>query len=380
MGGAALGALEEFCRRGKSLIDQHLTEVPCPDEKLVAGCFGEAESGGTDEEWVVISKSGFALILARHERHALAFENGYRALRWGGRFVRKFLKLTSRSSFWTFLPKRKINRSPDCLLSRLEAHFQGKAKAILFGNPVQVHRRAMIQLLQDDGHVIMIKSGFTPEAIKSIRREAGFLQLTGIDPNLRPRVLGTQFNEKEAWLALEWLAGSETMSSKAIERAAVRFLRRLRVPREHVVLEDLEDWDSGEHRFPLPAQLRKRNLVKTATHGDFALWNLLRRGLHLAAVDWEWSRESGIAGLDLVHLHYQDAAMVKGLDDFRLTKHVLKRLNRDVSRVFLLDCGWHKVEEVLVVYLATLNPIFKGVSQSAYQELVDSIGDRPDRS
>lgn len=93
-----------------------------------------------------------------------------------------------------------------------------------------------------------------------------------------------------------------------LEAAPVRSLEDERVGRL------LESWRSPD------------DPGKALVHGDFALWNLRGRGGDLVAIDWEWSREGGPAGFDLVYALVREASLVHHLSGADADAEVVRRI------------------------------------------------------
>ena len=94
--------------------------------------------------------------------------------------------------------------------------------------------------------------------------------------------------------------------------------------------------DNGLVRDVLPfldeqtrANLARRTVRRALVHGDFAPWNWRSdEAGHLVCIDWEWAREDGFAGFDLVYCLVQQALLVKNVPANRLLPFVEKALSR----------------------------------------------------
>ncbi len=60
--------------------------------------------------------------------------------------------------------------------------------------------------------------------------------------------------------------------------------------------------------------LKVRDWPTAIRHGDFAPWNLRRRGGEVVAFDWEYGSLNGFPFLDLAFMYLQTAALINGLD------------------------------------------------------------------
>lgn len=92
------------------------------------------------------------------------------------------------------------------------------------------------------------------------------------------------------------------------------------------LIRDLLPFVEGQTNRRLEGRTVRRALV----HGDFAPWNWRADDNgNLVCIDWEWAREDGFAGFDLVYCLVQQALLVKRVSENRL----LSVVERDVSRL-----------------------------------------------
>lgn len=76
------------------------------------------------------------------------------------------------------------------------------------------------------------------------------------------------------------------------------------------------------------ASLAGRTVRRALVHGDFAPWNWRAdEAGRLVCIDWEWAREDGFAGFDLVYCLVQQALLVKKVPANRLRAHVAKAVS-----------------------------------------------------
>ena len=124
---------------------------------------------------------------------------------------------------------------------------------------------------------------------------------------------------------------------------AMPYLRQAKQDIDSIPL--LQPWRS-EEREPAPnnglirdllplldectrASLAGRSVRRALVHGDFAPWNWRTDGNgRLVCIDWEWAREDGFAGFDLVYCLVQQALLVKKVPANRLRAHVSKMVSR----------------------------------------------------
>ena len=77
------------------------------------------------------------------------------------------------------------------------------------------------------------------------------------------------------------------------------------------------------------AGLARQSVRRVLVHGDFAPWNWRADDAgNLVCIDWEWAREDGFAGFDLVYCIVQQALLIKKIPSNQLVKFIEKRLSR----------------------------------------------------
>ncbi len=91
---------------------------------------------------------------------------------------------------------------------------------------------------------------------------------------------------------------------------------------------------------PLRLKLGGLMLKKSVFHGDFAPWNLRRDEEELVAVDWEWGRLDGVAGLDLGYGLISEDHLVGGLSGESLVRSVWSKARAPLISQFLKESGW----------------------------------------
>ena len=69
-----------------------------------------------------------------------------------------------------------------------------------------------------------------------------------------------------------------------------------------------EEWTPQQECLERLGELKIRRAVM---HGDFVPWNFRQGAEELLAIDWEWAREDGLAGIDLCYGLLQEALLVK---------------------------------------------------------------------
>jgi hypothetical protein len=109
-------------------------------------------------------------------------------------------------------------------------------------------------------------------------------------------------------------------------------------PEWQAIRKTLEATAAGEAACK---RLMETSLSPVVRHGDFARWNLLmRKDRSLIALDWEWGHPRGMPGLDLVHLHLQDARLVERLPPVDGLAKVRSILMSSPCSDYLGSTGW----------------------------------------
>lgn len=123
----------------------------------------------------------------------------------------------------------------------------------------------------------------------------------------------------------------------------------------------LESWMGGETVNPLeveplrsivasqgaqafaPGELERLSSLRirrAAMHGDFAPWNLRQGPDGIVAIDWEWGREDGVAGLDFGYGLLQEALLVKKLPPPAALQFAHQLAQSPAASAYLDESGW----------------------------------------
>ncbi len=351
------------------------------DAALLEGLFGPAGSAGEPGTWQLARKSRHLLVLAREQPGGLAAALlWYRALRPAGRAYRALLTLMSRTPAWRLLPSVDLVAGENSFISRFEADTGRRVTAMLFGNPVQRHRRVVLRAVKTGEPAWVIKVGFSPEAIEAIEREREIL----LEAERRiPGMYGivdVRANGSFSSIATRELAGDPLWDPVASTAEAIALLRGWTRFEERRELSSFKVWKRIVGGWAGSSQgLRERvgsvTLATAFSHGDFAAWNLLidpRSGV-VSAVDWEWADPEGVPGWDIVHFFCQDQAMVHRLEGARLVSATLEALRKEPVLSYLRDCGWPNPELAFATYASALNPIFSGPKGESLEALCSAF-------
>lgn len=335
-----------------------------PDGILLTGLFGSSPNT-TTEPWQAVRRSGHLLALARPERNSLAeILKFYRALRPAGRAFRRAVTLASSSPAWSLLPTQ--SQPGTGFISKFETATHRTVTGILFGNPTQTHRRAILRATRPGHPVWLVKAAFSPAATTAVHREIAFLrQASPAIPSL-PEITWEFDSPEVTAFATTEIHGTPVRDPDHHLPATIRLLEALTRFDEPLPLSSSSEWpEIHQSLIDTPPEVLNRlaNLpvARCHGHGDFAVWNLLidPRTHSVRAVDWEWGNPTAIAGFDLIHLFCQHAAMVGKLSEGPLIARTLKSLSAPPARDYLHACGWPTPQPALATYAACLNPIFR---------------------
>lgn len=334
-----------------------------PDSVLLTGLFGSLPGTAT-EPWQSVKRSGHLLALARREKGSLAeILRFYRALRPAGRAFRRAITLASSSPAWSLLPTQPHPTTG--FIHEFEKATGRTVTGILFGNPNQTHRRAILRATRPGQPVWLVKAAFTPAATAAVRREITFLREASPAISNLPKITWEIDSPHVTAFATAEVHGTPMRDPARNLPATIRLLESLTRFEETPPLASSSEWPEIHQtltKAPPEAlnHLAHLPIARCHGHGDFAAWNLLvdPQSHAVRALDWEWGTPNAIAGLDLVHLFCQHAAMVEKLSDEPLIARTLKSLSAPAARDYLHACGWPAPQFALATYAACLNPIF----------------------
>lgn len=353
-------------------------DVGISDELLLGGLFGDAPQSGTGELWQTAWRSGHLLALARREPTNMAeILRFYRALRLAGRAYQGWMSLASRSPFWGLLPARSYPARG--FIQKFESTTGRRVTAVLFGNPIQSHRRVILRAERHGEQVWFVKVGFSPDAVAAIRRELSILtEANGSIPDV-PNIAFQLDEAGTAALGTVELPGIPLRGPENHLTAAVNLLQTWTRFDEARPLASFSVWPKIAAAFSAadPALIQRLGelvLPPAFSHGDFAAWNLIVDPVtgSLAAVDWEWADRDGVPGWDLIHLYCQQAAMVMRANDAGIASYTLRLMNQPAAAAYLKACGWPSPETAFATYASCLNPIFRGPSPAVLPHLVST--------
>lgn len=157
---------------------------------------------------------------------------------------------------------------------------------------------------KEDGGLEVIKAARLPDAAPLEAEHASLSRLRG-RPGVPP-VGDLHRTEEAAWFAMPHLGAAPAPFPVALLRAWESADRE--PAEENGLLRDLLPLLDRPARASLAGKTVRRALV----HGDFAPWNWRADDAgHPVCIDWEWAREDGFAGFDLVYCIVQTALLVR---------------------------------------------------------------------
>lgn len=190
--------------------------------------------------------------------------------------------------------------------------------------------RVVAVRVRPDGHLEIVKAACQIDAEPLRQEHAALQRLQGKDgvPNVGP----LEERNDAVWFSMPYL---------------------LEASREANPLPLLRAWETNEQepaeqngliRDLLPfldertrARLAGRSVRRALVHGDFAPWNWRTDGNgRLVCIDWEWARDDGFAGFDLVYYLVQQALLVKKVRGDKLGPFVQRavvRLGSDAQAI-----------------------------------------------
>ena len=255
----------------------------------------------------VFSRRGRAVLLLpiRSRQVAAATIDLYRPQTAKAKLAVAALKLANRIGVLGLLPRLSGHGSMDC--------------GALLCNPS--HGTRFIAIRRADDHDLeVVKAACLADAAPLVSEHASLSRLNG-RPGVPP-VGELHRTEEAAWFTMPHLRpASETAFPVALLRA---WESKEREPAENNgLIHDLLRYLDRPTRESLSGMTVRRTLV----HGDFAPWNWRADANgNPVCIDWEWAREDGFAGFDLVYCLVQQALLVRKVRAEDLASTVCRNL------------------------------------------------------
>lgn len=216
---------------------------------------------------------------------------------------------------------------------------------VMLGSPEHRIRRAIASYRTTAGWEVA-KVAFGADGSRLLEREALVLQTLSAKASAVPGCHGLHHGGGVSVLRMPYLTGRPV---KPGESAAALALLRSWISSDTLVpavqfgeWEPIRDTlagdDAGERVLRRISGMTLRPVI---CHGDFARWNLLQQpGGGLTVLDWEWGREAGMPGIDLVHYFLQDARLVRRMAAADAIAATIIELERPGCRTYLDETGW----------------------------------------
>jgi len=205
-----------------------------------------------------------------------------------------------------------------CLPTLLGA---GDDSGVLLCNPAH-GVRAIVLRRDDDGRLAVAKAA-AEEFAEPLRKEhATLLRLQG-RPGVPPT--GRLHGKANAvWFEMPHL-GKPPRDINPVPLLRSWETDTREAASDNGLVRDVRPFLDEPTRDALAGTTVRRALV----HGDFAPWNWRSdEADRLVCIDWEWARQDGFAGFDLVYCLVQQALLVKKVPANRLRAHVSKAVSR----------------------------------------------------
>lgn len=216
---------------------------------------------------------------------------------------------------------------------------------IMLGSPEHRIRRAIVSYRTPDGWEVG-KVTFGQGGADLLDQEAAVLNLLSASDPAVPRCLGLHDGDGIRMLRMPYLTGGKVNQGES--DAALALLDRWVTSSPVAPACDFPEWkfiadclNSEQNGSPWIDRIAHAQLRPVTSHGDFARWNLLTQPEGgLIVLDWEWGREAGMPGLDLVHYFLQDERLVSRRPERDAIAATLKNLDRPRCRAYLQKTGW----------------------------------------
>lgn len=259
------------------------------------------------------------------------------------------------------------------------------APAIGLGAPAP-NRKPVLQLFDPEGSSLgYAKVGSTPHAAALVRAEAAALGRLG--GRVAPGVRVPQVRWAGEWLGLPVLVTTplppDASGRRPPDAATMVELVRTISRYDEAAPQRLGDssyWHALRPRLDhVPAQFTARLEADLEValrfgrwHGDWVPWNIARSGGEWWIWDWEHSAPSAPAGLDLLHLAFQQAFVLDGVP---LASAARRCRDAGLELLSRLGVTGRAARTLLLLYLAELAVRYEQASQGGSGESRRFAGD-----
>jgi hypothetical protein len=119
------------------------------------------------------------------------------------------------------------------------------------------------------------------------------------------------------------------------------------------------------------AGLENQQVLTGVVHGDFAPWNLRRRGKTIHAFDWEYGHLDGPAGLDEIHYRLQVGYL---LDNWTIEQAIANLTDTDILSRYLSRPHQSSGHALLMLYLVDMLARLYGEGYDRANDMVEWHG------
>jgi hypothetical protein len=258
-----------------------------------------------------------------------------------------------------------------------EAALQGSI-GFLGCNPSHGYRCILAGVDPNSGEKFVAKLGLDEGATSVTREHAMLVQLHGKYPGVL-RSLGCETGDGWSLLRLPHLgdAGPKRIGQRGVAELLHSWIGTQRVPLAEIAWAKRLLEQARRNGAPAAwcSKLLARPINQALIHGDFAVWNTRRpqntiyqekvdAEESLVALDWEWSEEHGVAGVDLAHGLRQESYMVYRMKPAKAVAWMLAQAANPRWSQYLEACGWKDAYEDWL-RLGLLHSHFNAKNESA---------------
>ena len=319
-------------------------------DKGILAPLGFDEHG--DGSWRVLRRGGHILLLVPD--CAASVSKGLQLYRPQRLSARLFFRAVSKFPFGRLLLKRITGSiTSGAALQTVLDTTEASLVCILLGNPSQEERRIILLAETGTGNHFIIKLGWGVPAVEKISREQKFLEMNAGRNAVIPSPIKVWQEDQWAAFAIPYFdAPGDVPFEKICE-----VLKSWGLDSPAVKLSSLDEWVGVVSRIPdkkerecLINRSAGLEIKKSLAHRDFTPWNVLSsKNGDISVIDWEFGREEGVPGWDLVHYLFLSAHLVDRLSPGEASIRVVDLLESKAKCVELVKYwGWAGNVDLLV--------------------------------
>lgn len=319
-------------------------------DKGILAALGFDEHG--DGSWRVLRRGGHILLLVPD--CAASVSKGLQLYRPQRLPARLFVGAVLKFPFGRlFLKRIEGSISPGAAIQTVLDTTEASLVCILLGNPSQEERRIILLAETGTGHHFIIKLGWGVLAVEKISRERKFLEMNAGRSAVIP--LLTRVWREDQWEAFA-IPYFDALGDVSFEKVC-EVLKSWCSNSLAVQLSSLDEWmgvvsriSDKKERECLMNRSAGLKIKKSLSHRDFTPWNILSsKNGDVSVIDWEFGREEGVPGWDLVHYLFLSAHLVDRLPAGEACIRVVDLLESEAKCVELIKYwGWAGNVDLLV--------------------------------